>query len=187
MALLGLLLGLSAVVSAAPPELPPARPSPRPPAFEERGQKQESADDDDGGPDIHSDVWGTVTDLSTGRAGQGVTVVINGAVVRTDGAGRFSLTGLPAGEYVLRLELPAGATAARPQWTVRLDGRSAAMVELGYYSGPVPATPSATATAVALLPQTGAAGHMNWWLITGLVICCIGLSITLIARKENTQ
>lgn len=183
--ILSLLAGLSGVVSAAPPEVPQAAPSPRPPAF---GGQQEEGGKKRSEPDIHSDLWGTVTDLSTGRPGQGTVVVINGMVVRTDSSGRFSLTGLPAGEYILWLELPGGATPARPQWTVQLDGQTAAAVELEYFSQSVTETPASTVTPTpaVVLPQTGAAGRQALWLIVGLVFCGAGLLIILWARKGKT-
>jgi len=183
--ILCLLSGLSAVVRAAPPALPQAAPSPRPPAF--GGQQEEEGGKKRSEPDIHSDVWGIVTDLSTGQPGQGMAVIINGAVVTTDSSGRFSLTGLPAGSYTIRLELPAGETPARPQWTVQLDGRSAVTMALEYYSKPAPAaTPAATAP-VTVLPQTGAASHSAPWLVAGLgmVICGLGISI-FSTRKGKT-
>jgi len=181
--ILSLLAGLTTAVSAAPPALPQAAPSPRPPAF--GGQQDEEGNNKRGEPDIHSDVWGTVTDLSTGQPGQGKTVIINGAVVTTDSSGRFSLTGLPAGSYTVRLELPAGASPARPQWAVQLDGRSAVIVALEYYSGPVPATtPTATAPAT-VLPQTGAAGHSALWLVAGLVMVICGLGISIFSTRKG--
>ncbi len=179
-----LLGGLAAGAGAAPPQVPPAQPSPRPPAFG-GGQEQNEGSDDDGEPEIHSDLWGAVTDLSTGQAGAGLVVEINGAVVRTDGSGRFSLTGLPAGEYTLRLVLPGGLQPARSQWTVWLDGESDVTVELGYYSVPPP-TPTPTPTMV--LPQTGADERFELWLIAGVVLIEIGIFIALYARKgKKTQ
>jgi LPXTG-motif cell wall-anchored protein len=114
-------------------------------------------DGGDGGGDSGGStgqIIGTVTDLSTGSPGAGITVVINRTEVRTDGAGKYSLSGLAAGNYEVTLALPGTAVPAQGPVTVYVDGRSNTVVDLSYYSSPPPdgavqATPAPTTVPAA--------------------------------------
>ncbi len=89
-----------------------------------------------GGGGAASQIIGTVTDLSTGKAGAGIVVRINDIEVRTDSFGDYSLTGLAAGEYVVQLALEGNALPAQYPATVYLDGVNALTLNLEYYSAP---------------------------------------------------
>jgi hypothetical protein len=80
-------------------------------------------------------IYGRVTDLSTGQPGQGLEIKINGSSVRTDSDGRYSLTGLGAGNYTAVLQLPGGATTA-PQSSavVYVAEKQTITLDLAYYS-----------------------------------------------------
>ena len=153
-----------------------------------------------------SHILGTVMDLSTNQPGAGVGVQINGAQVTTDGNGRYSLSNVAAGTYVVSLVLPAGATAAQDPVTVQVDGTNDVTVDLGYFSvsvaggddgasGVVTSTMATTSTkatsAVAAqlpapqtLPETGETGGEVWFAVAGLALIFSGV---LMRRKFSTH
>jgi len=195
---LSLILVVASMVQAQAPELSLARPSPRPPAF--GGRDDENKTGDEKRPDTrHSDILGTVTDHSTGLPGRGIAVVINGAVVRTDTAGHYSLTGLAAGKYVLQLDLPGG-TPVQAEWVVWLDGRNPVSVDLAFYSQTVAATTISKPTGVepgglpagetplpAILPQTGVDRYqIERWFLTSLILIGVGLLIFNLRRRKTS-
>lgn len=119
------------------------------PAFQGTIPEPGGGDGGDGGGGDTGRIMGTVTDLSTGNPGAGITVVINGTEVRTDGAGKYSLSGLSAGNFEVSLTLAGDAVPAQEPVTVYVDGRSNTVVDLNYYSAPPPggvvqATPTPT-------------------------------------------
>ncbi len=172
--LLILLLLAVPVVVAAPPRdepRPPAKPGPRPPSNalpDEEAAGAESDEDDLNG--VQGAIYGTVTNLSTGGPGAGLVVRINAVAVTTDWDGCFSLTGQPAGAYVLELELPAEWQPGEKPPTVYLDGRNTVTVDLAYYSQPPAAPDLAPPTG---LPESGAARDGRLFLVAG-----IGLLLT---------
>ncbi|MFQ5577255.1 MAG: carboxypeptidase-like regulatory domain-containing protein, partial [Anaerolineae bacterium] len=85
-----------------------------------------------------SQIAGTVTDLSTGKAGAGITVRVNQVDVTTDSFGDYSLSGLAAGEYQVSLVLAGDAVPAQEPVTVTVDGVNRVIVNLDYYSVPPP-------------------------------------------------
>lgn len=149
------------VSQAAPDTLPPLAPSPRPPLSD--GNNGDTGGDS-GGPS--SAIYGTVTDLSRQQPGSAIEVLVNGAVVRTDSDGSYSITGLNAGDYTISLELDGQGQPAQGIVHVALDGSRNAIVNLEYYSQPSPTdTPQPTATRIpaistatppAGLPDSGA-------------------------------
>lgn len=165
------LCSLSGVMAADPPAGPVAQPSPRPPVSStptSGGDSRGGAPEGPGGA-----ITGRVFDLSTNAPGAGIEVSVNEAIVRTDREGRYSITGLPSGEYMVLLRLPAEWRPAQGPVSVSLDGRHGVTVDLAYYSQPPPAaTPTLTALLVApaTLPEAG--GAANAWLpvIAGLLL-----------------
>lgn len=128
---------------------PPARlPTTRPPG----------PDDDDSNDDNALDkagIYGQITDLSTGRPGQGLEVEINGSIVRADSDGRYSITGLKGGNYTVVLLLPNQAVAAQSTTQVYLADKEIVTVDLTYYSETPPTpTPLPTATAAPPTPTS---------------------------------
>ncbi|HRV90848.1 MAG TPA: carboxypeptidase regulatory-like domain-containing protein [Anaerolineae bacterium] len=127
---------------------PPARqPTPRPP-----GSPNDDDDANDDNALNKAGIYGQVTDLSTGRPGQGLEVEINGSIVRTDSDGRYSLTGLRAGNYTAVLVLPNQAVAAQSTTQVYLADEEITTVDLTYYSE-TPPTPTLSPTATAAPPS----------------------------------
>jgi hypothetical protein len=166
------------VSQASPGALPPAAPSPRPPVTEG------SDKGDSGSPG--SAIYGKVTDLSRQQPGQAIEIVVNGAIVRTDTDGSYSVTGLNAGDYTIALELHGQGEPAQGPVHVSLDGSHNAVIDLDYYSQAAPTDtpqPSATAPAVsaastpAALPDSGAplAHRPPGLIILGLLLLALGL------------
>ena len=172
------LLALPAV--GAPPLVGPlAAPSPRPPL---------SGDSDEPSSGTQGTIRGTVTDYSTGRPGQAVSVVVSGfAPVKTDDKGQYSVSGLAAGQYAVSLDLGGQGTPAQGDVYVLVDGQNSTSVNLGFYSGsmPVEATPVVTPAAQPEtppeLPESGAASpHLTLTLLlggVGLLLLVTGLAI----------
>ena len=181
-ALFAAVVVLSALpVSSAPSSLGPvAVPSPRPTLDSDGGG---SGGGDGGGEGMEGAIVGKVTDLSTGQApGRAVEVLINESTVTTDPEGRYSLTGLEAGQYTVTLVLRGEERAAQAPVVVSVDGRSTVTVDLDYYSQPQPVptdTPPAVAiaaTPVPELPEAGAPTRHN----SPLVVATLGLVLTLL-------
>ena len=174
------------VSQASPGNVPPAAPSPRPPL--EEGSR------DSGTPG--STIFGTVTDLSRQQPGQAIEVVVNGATVRTDTDGGYSITDLNAGDYTVVLELHGQGEPVQGPVHVTLDGVHHAVIDLDYYSQPSPTdTPQPTATAQvvsaastpAALPDSGASlSHRPPGLVfLGLLLLTLG--IILFKQSQVTK
>jgi len=91
-------------------------------------------------------IVGQVTDLSTGQPGAGVTVRLNDIEVQTDAQGKYSLSGLGAGVFVVSLVLEGDAVSAQDPIIVTVDGATETTVDLDYYSDPSQAAATATPT-----------------------------------------
>ena len=101
------------------------------------GDEQPTGDDKgDSVPKISGQIIGAVEDLSTGNPGAGVTVRINDVGVKTDTQGKYSLSGLEAGEYIVTMALQDSAEPAQDPVAVTLDGKSSVTVNLAFYSVP---------------------------------------------------
>ena len=106
---------------------------------------------------ILGDIWGQVTDKSTGLPGAGLIVMINDIPIRTDASGRFSLTGIADGTYMVDLNLPAEFQPAQPGQTIIVANREKVNVTLGYYSlSPTPTESAEPETFPQTFPETGA-------------------------------
>lgn len=171
-----LLILLVMPVQSGPPVAPPLIP-PRPPL----DQPSDGDDGGDGGGPWGS-IQGQLIDLTTGQPGAGIAISVNGQIVRTDADGSYSITGLRPGDYVVSPELGGqGVLAQRPVHVV-LNGPDNAIVDLRYYSGPLPPptdTPQAVAAAQASpasLPPSGASlVHLPWlFLAAGLLLLAAG-------------
>jgi hypothetical protein len=133
------------VSQASPGELPLLAPSPRPPLPEDGGDKDRGSE--------RSAIYGTITDLSRRLPAAGVEVLVNGAVVRTDTDGSYSITGLNAGAYVVSVELHGQGEPVQGPVHVVLDGNHHATVDLDFYSQPAPTdTPQPTLPAPTVSP-----------------------------------
>lgn len=120
-----------------------------PPADETRSERED-------GP--RSSIEGIVTDLSTGQPGRGVAVQLNEIEVLTDSHGHYSLTGLPAGEMLVRLIIVDPNVVVTEPILVTLDGQNQFTLDLQFYSQ-LPPTPSpfpmVTPAPPTFLPVTG--------------------------------
>jgi hypothetical protein len=163
------LLALPAV--GAPPASGPAiAPSPRPPLGGQGSGGGGGGGDGDG---TTGAIVGTVTDLSTGGPGQAIQVAVSGyPPVRTDSQGRYSITGLPAAEYSVSMQLDGQATPARGPVFVLVDGWSSTTVDLAYYSQGQPLPAEMPQPEVAApppdLPQSGAPAGRKPLAVAGL-------------------
>jgi hypothetical protein len=94
--------------------------------------------------------------LSTGQPAAGVQISVNGRIVWSDAAGSYSITGLPAGEYSVVLQLQGQGIPAQGPVFVTVDGQHSVTVNLTYYSQlqplptdtpqPLPVIPAAVTT-----------------------------------------
>lgn len=168
------------VSQASPGNLPLAAPSPRPPLT----NGDNGGNSDNGGPS--SAIYGAITDLSRQQPGAAVEVAVNGAIVRSDANGSYSITGLNAGDYTVSLELRGQGEPAQGPIHVALDGSHNASINLDYYSQPAPTdTPQPTATIPVVspattpadLPDSGAPiGHRTPGIIfLGLLLLIMGI------------
>ncbi|RME71630.1 MAG: carboxypeptidase regulatory-like domain-containing protein [Chloroflexi bacterium] len=145
------------VSRAAPGPFPLLQPSPRPP-LSDNGQSDNKDDNKSSGRG--SDIRGTVTDLSRGRPGAGVPILLNNALATfTDTDGSYTITGLNAGAYTVSLDLNSQGELAYGPVNITLDGQNPVVVNLAYYSQPLPTdTPQPTPTLPAVSPATTSAG-----------------------------
>lgn len=154
-----LALAILPVSQASPGNLPQLEASPRPPL--ENGDN--GRDSSSSSPS--SAIYGKVTDLSRQQPGAAVEVSVNGAIVRTDTEGKYSITGLSAGDYTVSLALDGQGMPAQGPIHVGLGSSHNAVINLDYYSQPIPTdTPQPTATVSvvtaastpAAIPDAGA-------------------------------
>lgn len=146
---------------------PLAQPSPRPPAFGGSGEDEKESGDKK--PSQTGEIRGIITDLSTGSPGVGLDVEINGMIVRSDGRGFYSLTGLAAGDYTVTLVLPNDYRTNGSQ-TIFVPHQGVIEVDLQYYSQQQPtSTPIPTP---AHLPETGEqqGSGITLLIISGIII-----------------
>jgi len=145
-------------------------PSPRPPITPTAESGGERDSDSSG---RQSAIIGQVTDLSSGAPGRQIEVSVSSyPPVRTDREGRYSVSGLAAGDYTVQLLLGGAETPAQEPVTVKLDGNSTVQVDLDYYSI-VPA-PSPVADQPSALPETG--GSNAPWMFIGIGVLFLALS-----------
>ncbi len=152
-------LMISTWALAMPPRSGPPAPLPQITARPTPGRPPQSGGDDKSGREsvVRSAVEGIVTDLSSGQPGAGLKVQIGDVVVVTDTRGHYSLTGLGAWTLETRLLLEAGqGIPSQGSVVVKLDGVHTEVVNLGFYSRPLP-TPTATPPPPSVLPETGGA------------------------------
>lgn len=196
-------------VAGAPPMAGLAlAPSPRPPiggtddGSGGGGGSGSGKGSDHGSSGPQGAIFGTVTDLSLKQPGAGIEVSVNGAIVRTDTNGGYSITGLPAGTYTVAPQLQGQGKPAQAPVFVNLDGQSRAIIDLAYYSQgqPLPTdTPQAVVSNVPLptpppaatppaLPTAGAPDPPNHpsFIIAGLgLVLMTAGSILLKTHVKN--
>jgi len=177
------------------------------PAPGDPGDNEQPSNDDQDNSTVGNtgEIIGAVTDLSTGNPGAGVIVRINEIEVRTDTQGKYSLSGLAGGEYIVLLILEGGAQPAQEAITIIVDGKSSTIVDLAYHSLPdlveatatptvILATDPLTATAKsavgrpehtpnpppAILPEAGGTNN-HWWLLSigGILAILLGLKLNI--------
>jgi hypothetical protein len=140
----------SPIVDAQPPE--PGRPT-------DDGGGGGSDDDDDGGSSPQTgEIRGVVTNLTTGQPAGGVKVSLNGGVITTDGAGKYSFTNLGPNTYSVALDvgdIPNASPVQGPQ-LVNLPSGGLAIVDLQFIIGPV-VTPTPIPTPTIAVPEAPAA------------------------------
>lgn len=186
LAFLVILTLLTWPVNSAPPQGGPlVAPSPRPPVVpvDPGGNGDSDGGDSDGsssGP--HSAIFGSIVDLSTDRPGAGIEVAVNGAIVRSDTEGNYSITGLSGGDYEVVLALQGEGVPAHGPVFVKLDGRNPTNVDLAYYTqAPPPPTDTPQPPGVILagpppnLPDSGAPRSSS----IPLVITVLGLLLAM--------
>jgi len=148
-----IMLGLLFTLTSRPPIVTDAAAITPPPRTLETQTSTPEADSksEQGGP--HGTIMGQVIDLSTAKPGAGLEIDISGRIVRADGEGRYSLTGLEPGIYVLTLSPMEGLTPAQDSWEVFVPDQGTVNLNLDYYSQAIP-TPTPTIPPPAALPPT---------------------------------
>jgi hypothetical protein len=109
-----------------------------------------------GGDGPTGEIRGVVTDLTTGQPAGGVEVSVNGGIVRTDGQGKYSVTGLAAGNYTVQLNLSGPGSSVQGPQIVQLPSGGLAIVDLQFVTGSAPAPAPAvqpTATPQVAIPD----------------------------------
>lgn len=88
----------------------------------------------------YSEIYGTVTDLSTNQVNSDmfVFVRVNEILLRTQPNGIYSLKGVDPGTYDLSLQLPDGYSPAEPSQTVVIKENEHVQADLQYYSDAPP-------------------------------------------------
>jgi hypothetical protein len=145
-------------------------------------------DGDDGGrgdPCRQDAIYGRVTDLCLGEPARGVDISINGSLVRTDGDGRFSLTGITPGDYTITIQV-AGEWQPDSTTVSLFECGQEVTVELNYNSCIVP-TP--TPFPAQFLPETGGAPPFAEssppYLLYALVVALlVGASVWLRVQRR---
>jgi hypothetical protein len=114
--------------------------------------------------------------------------MINDIPIKTDASGRFSLTGIADGTYMVDLNLPAEFQPAQPSQTVIVANREKVNVTLGYYSLPVtPAEPAAEPeTFPQTFPETGA-GVQYPTALRGFTIFMLGIFVWTFGMVQILQ
>ncbi len=100
------------------------------------------------GGSASGEIRGVVTNLTTGQPAGGIKVSVNGSIVRTDSDGKYSVTGLSAGDYTVMLVLDGEGSAVQGPQYVNLPSGGLAIVDMQFVTGALP-TVVATITAVA--------------------------------------
>lgn len=178
------------VSQASPGSLPLLDASPRPPLEDSDGRDSSSNDS--------SAIFGSVTDLSLQQPGAAIEVSVNGAIVRTDTEGSYSITGLNAGDYTVSLALNGQGTPAQGPVHVGLDGSHNAVINLDYYSQSAPTdTPQPTATEKVVtaastpadLPDSGAPSQQQpaSFMWGGLLLLAAGAILFYKSRGQSKQ
>lgn len=173
-------------MGAPPQQRPPTEPGSRPPVSSPPSEDQSGGgSDDNSSSNLHSAIWGTVTDLSTDQPGAGLVVMINGIPITTDWDGHYSLTGQPHGEYYILLSLPNNWQPAQDPMTIILNGQNQITVDLAYYSELPPIVP-----ALEILPDTGASVADNNAMLKvgwGMIIIALQIlsAITMLLKAER--
>lgn len=161
--LLLVMFGMASVPSVAAQDDPPPRPTlsptetPQPsptsvPPTPTAAQPQ-NPPTDPSTPEPRGRIIGTVIDLTTGAPAAGIAVAVGDAVVRTDANGNYERGNLPAGQYIVQLQLSAEqGTPAQEPVTVALPADATIVQHLTFRSV-AQATPAPTGTAA---PPTSA-------------------------------
>ena len=116
---------------------------------------------DGGSGTRYGEIRGVVTNLTTGQPAGGIDVSVNGGIVRTDSDGKYSVTGLNAGNYTVNLVLDGFGTAAQGPQVVNLPSGGLAIVDLQFLVGQPLPTPTVVVPEVpvtespAELPDAG--------------------------------
>ena len=109
---------------------------------------------------VLGDIYGELIDQSTGLPGAGLTVMINDIPIKTDASGRFSLTGIDDGIYIVNLSLPPEFTPAQSSQTVIIANRERVDISLGYYSQTPPSKDSSVADSFQQIPSQTASDDL---------------------------
>jgi len=130
-------------------------------------------------------IYGSVADLCQGQPARGVDVLINGNTVRTDGAGRFSLTGLSPDKYTISVSVPGEWQPGSTIITLDTCGQVVNTV-LNYNTCVQPTvTPTPSPTGIFYLPETGESkpgGAIALMLLLLLAGLLLGAAVVLYRR-----
>jgi hypothetical protein len=124
-------------------------------------------------------ITGTVIDQTTGAPAPNIAVAVGDQTVVTDANGNYSRSGLPAGDYVVALALPAEqGVASQAPIAVTLAADTTVVQHLAFRS-PAPLVPTPTPAAAPItLPTTGGAdGGVQWVFALGLLMIAVGFGV----------
>jgi LPXTG-motif cell wall-anchored protein len=131
-------------------------------------------------------ITGTVIDQTTGAPAPNIAVAVGDQTVVTDANGNYGRSGLPAGDYVVALALPAEqGVASQAPIAVTLAADTTVVQHLAFRS-PAPLVPTPTSAAAPItLPNTGGADSGAWGpFALGVVLLVLGL--VLWSRQVRT-
>jgi hypothetical protein len=137
-------------------------------------------------------ITGTVIDVTTGAPASGIAVVVGDASVKTDQNGNYDRNGLPAGTYLISLDLqPIQGMPEQGMVQVDLADGATVVQHLAFRSQPAATPTIAVATPVAAtpvmpsrLPVTAAERDTAWlWGLAVLLVAC-GLCLTRIRARS---